>query len=163
MEHEIEIFLRFWMQRAVTERIRREKADAAASALREVTAKKEADAEGYGAPAPAASAQSVVQTGLPSNEPQLFQAGPSETQTFVPVKESSIATPVTPTKASSHPTATQRDGSTDESASESADSELADLMQEHPEAQGKEANFATHSCTGEPCNEAMLVTGATAQ
>ncbi|CAL8472207.1 g11749 [Coccomyxa elongata] len=135
-------------QRAVTERIRRENADAAASALRETTAKKEADTEGCGTPAPAASAQSVVQTGPPSNEPPRFEAGPSETQTFVPVRDSSIATPVTPTKASSYPTAPQRDGSTDESASESADSEPADLVHEEPELKGKQAHFVTQSCTG---------------
>ncbi len=150
------------MQRAVTERIRREKADAAASALREITAKKEADTEGFGAPAPAASAQSVVHTGPPSNEPQRFQAGPSETQTFVPSEDYSIATPVTPTKASSHLTGTH--GSTDESASESADSEPADLMHEDPELKGKQAYSVTHSCcTGEPCSEAMLLLGAKAQ
>lgn len=157
------------MQRAITERIRREEADAAASALREVTSRKEADAEGYGAPAPAATAQSRLvhpnegQRSV-SNETQQSEAGPSRTQqTFVSAKESSIATPVTPTKASSHPAATQMDGSTDESASESADGEPAELMQDDPEAQGKQAYFITHSRTGEPCNEALLVTGAKAK
>ncbi|BDA47340.1 hypothetical protein COCOBI_10-1870 [Coccomyxa sp. Obi] len=136
-------------QRAVTERIRMEKADAAASALREVTAKKVANAECYGAPALAASAQSIVQTGPVSNETQRAGAGPSQTQTFVPAIESSMAaTPVTPTKASCHPTATQRDGSTDESASESADSEPADLMPEDLEAHGNQAYSVTHSCNG---------------
>lgn len=140
-------------QRAITERIKREEADAAASGLRKVTAEKEAHTAGFGDPAPAASAQSAVQNGLPSDEPQHSEAGPSESHKVVPAKESSIATPVTPTRASLHPTATQRDASTDESASESADSEPIDSMQEDHDAQ--EIQPVTYSSTGEPGNADM--------
>ncbi|EIE23463.1 hypothetical protein COCSUDRAFT_53346, partial [Coccomyxa subellipsoidea C-169] len=113
-------------QRAVTERIKREEAEAAAAgaALQGEVSEKVAKAPEVGVLSSATGERRLPES------PEQEELNPPDDLEQTSDTESTIATPDTPAKASAS-RHLQGSGSTDESASESADSEPAEVLQEN--------------------------------
>lgn len=129
------------LQRAVTERIKREEAAAEAEAFQAPEAEQEAKTSDEWLPS--GTTESIQ---AESDHPEREKPSHSGDVEVVSDSESNLATPVTPSKdpASRHLAATDGDGSTDESVSDSADSEPADLMHEDNDNHDCQSSQGSH-------------------